>query len=432
MSDVLLDQLYPDVLGAISRGQRTNLDTLQVALGVFPRQAFLNQPVELVLLLQNMVDQPTQVKVTLALPPQDKKGNLLVLDTPKQKISADLQAGEVGALRIPIIALPPTQPGTDIPVYVSISHKSGRGARPVRSRSGGMPPGGYAVSAFKLQALRDVSFSPQTASQETSRLTTSFDIAPKRLDPKQYLLMARYETLWTTDEMRGERELLQSKVAEARALASAMTTTNLYWSVYYATEEKFARRGVMLGEGELKAIAKIMTYTLSDATMNERSYSLNHSRWFQTLCYALMADPELPNREPGAIAAEYLYDTAVHDAIVLGFRVIQPRVTGKLGSEDEYHSYADKVTDWLAGQGQGDVRYIYLPLIMAGVAVNVLVATTSESPWVMIDQLRADAAVRAADAGKESAEVFQMVSRLLDKAEFELTRMNYTRPEADA
>jgi len=429
VSDVLLDQLYPDALGAISRGQRTDLDDLQVALGVFPRQAFLNQPVELVLLLQNMVDLPTQVKVTLTLPPQDKKGNLLVLDTPKQQISANLQGGEVGALRIPITAFPPTQPGADIPVHVSIIHKSARGARSVRSRSGGAPPSSYAVSTFKLQALRDVTFSPQPPDSPPNELTTYFDIAPKRLDPSQYSLVARYETLWTAAEMSGERELMQTKVEEARQLASAMTTSTLYWSIYYATEEKFARRGVILGQGELKAITKIMTYTLSDATVNERSYSLHRSRWFQTLCYTLLAEPKITSMEPGTIAAEYLYDTAVHDAIVLGFRIIQPRVTGKLGSEDEYRSFADKVTDWLAGHGQADVKYLYLPLIMAGVAVNVLVGSSTESPWIMLDQLRADAAARASEAAKGSREVFDMVTRLLDKAEFELTRMNFARPQ---
>ena len=66
---------------------------------------------------------------------------------------------------------------------------------------------------------------------------------------------------------------------------------------------------------------------------------------------------------------------------------------------------------------------------MAGIAINVLVSNSTESPWVMIIQLRADVAARAAEAGKASREVFEMVGKLLDNAEFELTRMNYARPE---
>jgi hypothetical protein len=431
VTEILLDQMYPDALGSISRGLRTDMDGLQAALGIFPRQAFLNQPVELVLLLQNMVDQPTQVKVKVRLPSQDRKGNPLVLDSPRQQISADLEGGEVGVLRIPLIAVPPTQSTTDIPIQVTLSHKSRRGARFVRARTGGVPPSSYAVSAFKLQALRDVTFSAQPPDGEPNTLTTSFDIAPKRLDPTQYTLLARYETLWTVAEMSGERDIVLQKIEAARAVAASMTTTNLYWSIYYATEEKWARRGVTLGEGELKALTKIMTYTLSDATVNERSFSLSSSRWFQTLCYAMVADPNLTMLEPGVIAAQHLYDTAVFDAVMLGFRILQSRVSVKLGDEDERRAYAEKLVDWFSGFGPADVSYLYLPLVLAGVAVNVLVSSTTESPWNMVLQLREDAKSRAAAAGKGAREIFEMLDNLLDSAEFELTRMNYSRPEPE-
>jgi len=225
MSELFRVDTYPDVLGSISRGLRSDLDSLQVALGVFPRQAFLNQPLEIVLLLQSMVDQPIQVKVKVQVPPDDSRGSVLVLDTPKNEVTATLKGGEVGALRIPIIAYPPTQPGTDIPLHVAIRHKTGRGAKPVRSRAGGVPPTSFAVSSFKLQALRDVTFTAQPLNGDPSTLTTYFDIAPKRLDMAQYTLVPRYETLWTKAEMAGEHEMVQSQVELAQQIASSMTTT---------------------------------------------------------------------------------------------------------------------------------------------------------------------------------------------------------------
>jgi hypothetical protein len=428
MSEILLDQWYPDALGSISRGLRSDLDGLQAVLGVFPRQAFLNQPLELVLLLQNMVDQPTQVRVTLMLPPLDKKGMPLVLDTPKQQISADLQGGEVGVLRIPIMALPPTQPGTDIPAQVTISHRSGRGARTVRSRAGGVPPSSFTVSQFKLQALRDVSFTVPAPDAAPNVLTTYFDIAPKRLEIPQYSLKPRYETLWTANEMSGEREMVQTKIEEARAYSITMTSTALYWAIYYATEEHWARRGVRLGEGELKAITKILTYTMSEATVNERGFSLANSRWFQTLCYALLAEPHITEMDPGTVAAQYLYDAAVYDAVVLGFRIMQSRTAEKLGSEDERRAYAEKLVGWLGGYGQAELSYLYLPLVMAGLAINALVGATTENPWVLVQQLQADVAIRAEGANKSSREIISMVTKMLTNAENELTRMNYSRP----
>lgn len=424
------EQMYPDALGAISRGQRADLDAVQAALGVFPRQAFLNQPLELVVLLQNMVDRATEVKVTIKPPVSDRNGDPIVLDMPKQNLSANLQAGEVGVMRIPVIAFPPTQPGSDIPIHVTIHQRGSRRGRAVRPRAGGFPPRSFAVSAHKLQALRDISYTAQLV--DGNVLTTTFDIAPKRIDMAQYSLVARYETLWTTEQMAGEREHFQSKVEQARALASIMTTTSLYWSLYYATEDKWSQRGVHLGAGELKALTKIMTYTLSDATLNERDLSLESTRWFQMLCHALLAEPDLSALEPGVIAAEYLYDTAVYDAVLLGFSILDPRVSVKLGSESERTAYAEKLTNWLVGGfGQGELSYLYLPLVLAGLAVNVLVAASTESPWVMLDELRADAKVRAANAGAAGREIFAMLESLLESAEHELTRMNYVRPEPE-
>ena len=64
MTDFSFEQMYPDVLGAISSGVRVNIgEVLQIAPGIFPSQAYVNQPVELILLAQNMIDAPVQVAV---------------------------------------------------------------------------------------------------------------------------------------------------------------------------------------------------------------------------------------------------------------------------------------------------------------------------------------------------------------------------------
>jgi len=49
--------MYPDVLGAVTGGPRIYLEKLQVAVGVSPQQAFIDQPFEVVIVLQNMVDR---------------------------------------------------------------------------------------------------------------------------------------------------------------------------------------------------------------------------------------------------------------------------------------------------------------------------------------------------------------------------------------
>ncbi|HVU13269.1 MAG TPA: hypothetical protein VHD90_18450, partial [Phototrophicaceae bacterium] len=79
------EPFYPDVLGVIAGHLRVSFeDALQVAVGLFPRRAYLNQPIEVIVILQNMVDQNTDVKVALHLPNQAQDGTAIMVTTPKK------------------------------------------------------------------------------------------------------------------------------------------------------------------------------------------------------------------------------------------------------------------------------------------------------------------------------------------------------------
>ena len=183
MSNVPFEKMYPDVLGAISGGVRVDMDVLQCAPGIFPSQAFINQPFELILLLQNMMDQAIPVTVTLHLPNQDRNGNPLVIDTPAPVPPQPLQGAEVGVLRVPMVVYPPSLPGLEIPVGVQVQYPTRRVGRMVRPAAGAPPPVALGISAFKLQALREVMFTAPTWNDQSDVMTVFFDIAPKRMPP---------------------------------------------------------------------------------------------------------------------------------------------------------------------------------------------------------------------------------------------------------
>ena len=69
-------------------GRVSTCSPLQCAMGIFPQQTYINQPVELVLILQNMVDQNMQLKIGLQLPTEDRKGRPIVIDTPRKTFVA--------------------------------------------------------------------------------------------------------------------------------------------------------------------------------------------------------------------------------------------------------------------------------------------------------------------------------------------------------
>jgi hypothetical protein len=95
--DLQFDPYYPDVLGIIAGGLRVGLkDELQVAVGIFPRSAYLNQPFEVIVILQNMLDQNLEVQVTLNLPRKAPDGSAMKMETPRKVVSMTMKAGEVG------------------------------------------------------------------------------------------------------------------------------------------------------------------------------------------------------------------------------------------------------------------------------------------------------------------------------------------------
>jgi hypothetical protein len=423
-----LEPLYPDVLGSITGGTRISMDKLQCALGIFPQQTYINQPVEVILILQNMVDQPMQIKVGLQLPSQDKKGNPVVIDTAKKTLAFTMRAGEVGVLHIPIIPLPPTQPGTGFPVRVAVRYRTPNEGRAVRPPAGGAPPSVLSISSFKLQALREVAFSAHTWNESAEIITTYFDVAPKRTPPIGQDLQPRYESLWTMQEMVEERELVQAKLDDAQRIASSLTRNTVYQPLMHAVEEHFAERGMPLHPGETRAIAKMLTYTLDEGLELEPGFSTEASRWFLTLCQVLAHDPQLEHHDRGELVTKYLFEAALYDAILLGFATIDPKVKEDLGDQSERVNYANRVLEWFGGQGDPDPSYIYLPLAMGGVVVNMLVANKDENPWLMIDQLTEANRGRARLASGEVATIFKVMDSLLNQAEDALRRARVNRP----
>jgi hypothetical protein len=123
------------VLGIIAGSARIHMDALQMAVGVFPRQVYLNQPVEAIIILQNMVDQGMEVKVALQLPSKDGSGKPVNIITPKKMLTLSLHAAEAGVLRIPVVAMPPTEPGDNFPIQIAVAACKSRARSSVRRRA---------------------------------------------------------------------------------------------------------------------------------------------------------------------------------------------------------------------------------------------------------------------------------------------------------
>ena len=426
--DIHFEPMYPDVLGAISGGNRFTMQDLQCAVGVYPDRTFLNQPLEVVIILQNLVDQNMQVKVGVQLPKEDRKGNPVVMDTPKKTLALGLRGGEVGVLHVPVIPRLPTKPGSRFPVRVAVRYRTSSPGRAVRPQTGGAPPSILGISSFRLQALRDVSFVSHTWGQSTDIITTYFDIAPKLMPDLNQKIAPRYESLWTHEEMESEREVVLSKVEDAHRVANGLTRNNVYDTLLEAVDERFGTRGLPLHPGEVQAIAKMMTYTLDEGLILEPGFSLEKGRWFQTLCQLLAYDENIEDLDRATLINDYLFDAVLYDAIMLAFGVIAPKIDDDLGNEAEKYGYANRVLNWYVGQGQADLSYAYMPLVMGGIVVNLMATVSSENPWYMIEDMKEALRGRARLFTGESVALFKITRKLLEEADDALRRARINRP----
>lgn len=413
---------YPDVLGAIAGQARSSTGHVQYAVGIFPRQAFINQPIEVLVVLQNMIDKEAAVRVTLNLPDADKKGNPAIMEAAKRQLDLKLKGGEVGVVHIPIVALPPTKAGADYPVGVKVQSKVPRQYAVVRPPDGGPPPSVVSVSPFRIQVFKDVSFAAPVADGSDSVVT--FNLAPKRLPSNAEESAATYERLWNVQLLPEEEKLATAQIRDAKRIALSDDSPTAYWALLEQTENRFAEVGMPLHPGEAQAIAKMLAYVVDEVPALERdTYQPEAHRWFGTLCQVLASDEKLQQMPRGELLATYVYDALVYDAIFTAFRLLKDRVNEDLGDDNEQHNFAETVLAFLAGYRQPDLNYVYLPLVMGGVVVNHLVRLdVRQDLAAFLEEVHEAYKGRIRLVSGDAVAVFDILSGLIDQSRRTVTQ----------
>jgi hypothetical protein len=445
--NTMISQLYPNVLFTVAGDRIIDMGSLQIAFGIFPRRVFVNQPVEAIIILQNMIDQPLQVKLSLNFPTQDAQKNPIVLATPQKVITTQVGAGEVGVLRVPVFAYPPTRPNTDIPVHIAIRYRSARPGRGIRAGAGELDPDTLNISPYKLQALREIEFITWAAGQSTDILTAYFDIAPRRLPPYQDRLEPRYEVIWKPEGLQPSLPEPQPEIAPlparpaaaqaqlspqesleiARRIAINMNDEEIYTTVLSLVPMRFKARGLSLSFSEAKAVAKMIAYTLVEAPMVHDSFIADEFRWFQTLAEVIAYDEMAASGSDAELVERVLFEVAAYDAVLLSFNLLQPFIKEDLGSKAERIAYAEKVALWLANGGDADLTYAYFPLVFGGLLVNHMIGVKQENPWVLLEELRRSSQQRAKTASGELKTILKLLDTQFARAEEELVRSQIRR-----
>ncbi len=404
--------MYPDVLGQLSEHRLTIGDLVQCALGIFPAVTALDRPVEALVLLQNMTNRPLALRLLVKTPVRDAAGQPALFFTPRPRLALTLPPVECGLVHIPITPQAPTRPGPGYPIVVAIEATAPDRYQVVRPPSGGPPPSLLTISPTRLAVLRDIAFSARQVAPQ--QLGAMLDVYPGRLPPLEDLPQPRYEALWTLSDFRQEEQQVAASCDDALKVARALSPTLLYVPLLEHTNAVFAEAGMPLHPAEALFIVRTLMYVLQEGLDLEQGFSREDSAWFKRLCRLLATNPDVAHDIDRLISL--LYSAAIYDATMLGFYVVSSFTDADFGDQAERTDYATRLVAALEGRAPIRLEHIYVPLVLAGVALHGRVLLPGEKPWQSLIQLSHARDGRIDLAGATFDEVFDLLNLLIDKA----------------
>ena len=408
----------PDIFAALTDERATLAGIVQAALGVFPAVTTLSRPVEGLLLLQNLIDQPLTVQITAHLPGQDTYGNHLSLFTPRPRLSVLLPPAEVGLLHVPVTPQPPGTASNGYYIGVQVDVTPPAKYEMLRPLYGGEKPSLLAISPFRAEVLREVGFSARTDAR--GHLVVPFGVLPTAVTGFGDELMPRYEPLWTVRDLKQELARTKEIAGEALAYARDLTAAQLFPVLLSHTRQAFGNAGMPLHLGEAIAMARALAHAMTGPE-EEQSATLAHRRWFQRLCWLLAHQPDATKTLDQLVQATY--PNILYDATLSSFRLVAARIHVNFGSQAEQHDYFEQMMAGLAGHLSLGLEHVYVPLVMAGTALMAEIRAPQENPWTSLEMLEEarDGRIRLADASFH--EVFDLLNQLIRQAEESLYQL---------
>lgn len=413
---------YPDVLGAITRGARVNLDVVQAAMAMHPAKVLRGEIVEVVLLLQNASDSDVDVTIKLEIPQRDQAKQKDQFTVKSDRVVVGLNPAQVGFVLMPVFVAPTTQPGTGYELSVTLDVKC-LAKKPQRVR---LPEGGGKVSpqymeqdaleqVKKLQAL---SFGTDTGGRK-NRLQTTFAVLPQSEHhvPLGSSQASGWVSLWTMGNFVDDVVIVNKVWDTAQSAIGLMKRDILFMPLLKTTQERFQACGYPLLPPEVIFITKVLMLVLeTDVTPPSAAHPRpSWPRWFTQLCRVLIREPALATQvEP--VVTRLLYTHLVFDTVMYGFASVSHATKENFGDAQETMHYAETLVEALENQGAIDVVRVYLPLIMAGVIAGARVTMPREQLRETVFTLSKALEKRQHERTADNAFVFDITRQLIDRA----------------
>lgn len=406
----------PDLLGAITSGERVNMDVVQVALGVRPRSTPAGRPFDVIVLLQNAADIEVDVAVQMRFPDRDSKKTRNPFVYRQDRVLVGMHPAEVGYLVLPVNSNPRTAPGAGYKVTVELTVKRAGKDKPrrVRDKEGGglfveteLPE----VVQEQFWGLQQMVFSVERAGK--AALSADFTVAKTEIG-KVADLAPRWHTLWTMRDHVDEGVLVDRVRDRLEVLLPLIKRDTVYFPLLDAVQTHFRNAGYPLRAGEAVFIAKAMMVALEQSMPDlEEDAAGHYPEWFIRTCRILFEQPEIASNA-GALLAGPVFQDLLRDAIHQSFMMVSTVTGDDCGGEAGQEAYRREIMNCL--NGGMDFAHAYLPLVMGGLIVNTRVTFDREQPLETVGLLDKALQLRAPEQTAENQPIFKQVENLIDRS----------------
>jgi len=357
---------YPDVMNdVLDARQRFANGAVQYLAAVPPQAVPAGRVFEANLVLQSVMEVPVKVDVHVVLPQLSRKLRRLpqpLFEAYRSDIHLTLAAGEVGELVLPIHAHAHVPPG-EYEFAIEVQSEPEGGGRCIRPEKAERRVGDIMIRYPQGMRIAQLAAWGYEA-KPSRRQVLPFSVSESDESSGEAELKPSFRSLWVPEDWDVFAEAREELNDRRAHVIPMLQDEALYLRFMEQAQSMFSASGITLHVGEAIFLSQILTYTVT--------YMLGQEEWQDCLlvpiyAYARLADQA--TEDAVWLVTELGFTHVVELAASLSFALIEEMLGSELWSPAEQRAVRAFVADSL-GEGKTlPTEFLYLPLVLGGLAV---------------------------------------------------------------
>jgi hypothetical protein len=381
---------YPDIIGEfLVATERYEADGVQIVPQLEPDVLEIGEVANLVLFLQSVVDVPVELIFKPELPQTSRFRGSPVLRLGKPELRVALEAGQVGALFVPLTTTARAKEGQHA-LQLTVSGQAQ--GQPSRIR----PP--EATGRFQSDLIDDVlgldlarvvgvPYKAVAAHKITVPVTVRGRAESSEESPD---LQTRFQSLWSQEDLQRQSQALQEVNQRRATIDEQLQTEPLFVALFVEGQKRFADAGVRLRIGEAIALGKVLTYTVQHFMADgDRQDALLVPIW------ELAREYNQPTSDPLWLVRHVGFRHLLRLSVALSFGVIRQALGRHPWSLEERRAVISLIGNTVEAGQTLPLEFVYIPLLLAAPLVSGQVRLEDEDNQHSLSLLQIAKARRA-------------------------------------